>query len=528
MKKKVIIIGSGFAGLSAASFMAKAGWEVHVFEKHALPGGRARQFKADGFTFDMGPSWYWMPDVFERFFRQFGKSVSDYYKLQRLDPSYRIYWEKENSDLPADFESLKKWFDSIEAGAGIKLESFIREAKFKYEAGINNLVYKPGRSMLEFLDWNVITGVFRLDVFTSMKKHVNKYFTHPKLRQIMEFPVLFLGALPEDTPALYSLMNYADIIGGTWYPEKGMYSIVKAMYQLALDAGVHFHFNQDVKKILVKNKKAIGIISDPSSPPNSSPTYPPNTNVSPVNPKRSTVNGQRSTSNVQRPTATHHADVIIGAADYHFIETALLESPYRSYSEDYWNSRVMAPSCLLYYVGLNKRIEGIRHHSLFFDVPFEKHAEEIYKDPVWPEKPLFYVSATSVTDDTAAPPGCENLFLLIPVAAGLDGDTEAVREQYFDIILSRMETHFGQSIRDAIIYKHSFAHSDFISEYNSFRGNAYGLANTLKQTAILKPSIRSKKLRNLFYTGQLTVPGPGVPPSLISGEVVAREVTRHY
>lgn len=489
MGKKVIVIGSGFAGMSAASFMAKAGWQVTVLEKQAGPGGRARQLQHSGFTFDMGPSWYWMPDVFERYFACFGKQVSGYYKLHRLDPSYRIYREQGYTDIPADLYAFKKMFDEWEPGAGGRLDRFLEEAAFKYKTGMQKLVFKPGQSITEFLDADVIKGVFRLDIFTSIKKHIHKYFKHPYIRQMLEFPVLFLGALPGNTPALYSLMNYADIVGGTWYPEGGMYSIVKAMHQLALSLGVQFHFNEDVQRIGLEASTAKKVITKNS---------------------------------------TWEADVVIGGADYHFIESSLLPAACRSYSEAYWEQRVLAPSSLLYYVGLNKRLDNIRHHMLFFDAPFEQHAQEIYTTKAWPTHPLFYVCASSVTDDTAAPAGGENLFFLMPVAAGLTGDDEALRNRYFDQILQRFEQHTGQNVSDSIVFRQSFANSNFIQEYNSFKGNAYGLANTLRQTAILKPSCRSKKVRNLFYTGQLTVPGPGVPPSLISGEVVANEVLKHF
>lgn len=489
MSKSVIIIGSGFAGLSAASFMAKAGWEVTVVEKHATPGGRARQFSEAGFTFDMGPSWYWMPDVFERYFNQFGKSVADYYRLQRLDPSYRVYWPDGPVDIPATYEALQSLFNSIEPGSGERLDSFLKEAAYKYDVGIHKLVYKPGQSLTEFLDWELVSGVFKLDVFRSIKSHVAKYFTHPKLRELMEFPVLFLGALPEDTPALYSLMNYADIKGGTWYPEGGMFQIVKAMYELALELGVTFAFNQDVKEIRIQKNAAKQVVTK---------------------------------------DRVYEAEVVIGGADYHHIEMNLLPEAYRTYTPAYWSKRVMAPSCLLYYVGLNKRLENIRHHSLFFDTSFEVHGKEIYTTKEWPSDPLFYMSATSVTDHTVAPEGCENLFLLIPVATGLSDDSAERRQYYFDRVINRLEQQTGQSVRDAIVYQKSFAHSDFVSEYNAFRGNAYGLANTLGQTAVLKPACRSKKVNNLFYTGQLTVPGPGVPPSLISGEVVAGEVLKAF
>ena len=491
---KVVVIGAGFAGMSVASFLAKEGFDVTVLEKHSLPGGRARKFSADGFTFDMGPSWYWMPDVFERYFNQFNQKVSDYYSLVRLNPSYRIYWEDSPMDIPADYNELKVLFETLEPGSSQKLALFIKEAAYKYEVGINKLVHKPGRSLTEFIDMDLICGLFRLDVFNSIKTHIRKLFKNEKIIQLLEFPVLFLGALAENTPALYSLMNYSDIIGGTWYPKGGMYEIVDAMYKVAIEQGVEFVFNQDVSEIVVENGKAVGVKVNSS---NNSTIY-------------------------------YEADIVVGAADYHFVETKLLSKKYRSYSDKYWESRTMAPSCLLYYVGLNKKLKGLTHHSLFFDTSFAIHGDEIYTNKQWPSNPLFYVGAPSVTDDTVAPEGNENLFLLIPVASGLTGDDEKLRNKYFDIIIERMEAHLQQSIKSSVIYKKSFAISDFICEYNAFKGNAYGLANTLLQTAILKPACKSKKVNNLFYTGQLTVPGPGVPPSLISGEVVAKEVIKTY
>ena len=486
-EKSVIVIGSGFAGLSAASFMAKDGWQVTVIEKNNTPGGRARQLKENGFTFDMGPSFYWMPDVFERYFAQFGKKVSDYYSLHRLDPSYRIYWDDGYTDMPADFEELKKVFESLEPGSAEKLEKYLKGAAYKYEVGVNNLVYKPSRSLTEFMDWKTISGVFKLQVFSSIKSHIAQYFKHPKLRQLMEFPVLFLGALPEDTPALYSLMNYADLKSGTWYPGGGMYAVVEGMYKLAIELGVKFRFDENVTEIMIKGGMA----------------------------KTVTTNKDNYT-----------ADAVISGADYHFTETRLLPEAFRSYSEKYWDKRVMAPSCLMYYVGLNKKLKQPIHHSLFFDVPFEHHGKEIYKDPRWPAEPLFYVSVSSLTDNSVAPEGCENIVFLIPIASGLDGDTEELREKYFQLIAKRMEKHTGESILDSVVYKKTFSVSDFVTDYNSFKGNAYGLANTLRQTAIFRPACQSKKVKNLFYTGQLTVPGPGVPPSLISGEVVAKQVIK--
>jgi phytoene desaturase len=487
VSKSVVIIGAGFAGLSAAAFMAKAGWRVTVIEKNSTAGGRAQQLKAQGFTFDMGPSWYWMPDVFERFFNQFGKTVSDYYSLTRLDPSYRVYWTDEQRNIPANYAELKVFFESIEKGAAENLDKYLAEAEVKYKIGMRDLVYKPGQSVTEFLDWNVVKNVFKLDVFTSVKTHVAKHFKDERLRQLMEFPILFLGALPQHTPALYSLMNYADIIGGTWYPGGGMFSIVTAMQSLAAELGVEFRFQESVQQIVIEKGAAKKLVTDKGE---------------------------------------YVSDAIISGADYQFTESRLLPQQYRTYSEDYWQKKVLAPSCLLYYIGLNKKLDNVLHHSLFFDVPFDAHANEIYTTPQWPENPLFYLSVPSKTDSTVAPPDYENLMILIPVASGIEGDTEQVREQYFRKVLQRLEEHTGQAVGDAIIFKKTFSVSDFISEYNSYKGNAYGLANTLMQTAIFKPSCRSKKVKNLFFTGQFTVPGPGVPPSLISGEVVSKQLIK--
>lgn len=482
-------MGSGFAGLSVASFLAKAGFKVTVLEKNAGPGGRARQLKADGFLFDMGPSFYWMPDVFERYFAQFGKKVSDYYELDRLDPSYRVYWEEGHTDLSADFETLKKTFDRIEPGSGEQLEKYLQEALVKYEVGMGRFVHKPGLSLTEFMNWETVSGALKLQLLTSISKHVAHHFTHPRLRQLMEFPVLFLGALPQDTPALYSLMNYADIKGGTWFPKGGMYAVVEAMYKLALELGVEFKFNETVSEF--KIDKVAG------------------------SKRRGQISAVVSSSGV------YSADAVISGADYNFTEQQLLPAAYRQYSETYWKKRVMAPSCLMYYVGLNKKLKNPVHHSLFFDVSFATHGHEIYKEPKWPTEPQFYVSVSSATDPSVAPAGCENIVFLIPVASGLTGDDEALREHYFQKIVARMEKHIGEPILDSIVYKKMYSVADFKDDYNSFKGNAYGLANTLMQTAVFRPACRSKKIDNLFYTGQLTVPGPGVPPSLISGEVVA-------
>ncbi len=488
--KKVVVIGSGFSGLSAACCLAKEGYSVTVLEKNDILGGRARQFETDGFVFDMGPSWYWMPDVFEHFFGLFGKKVSDYYHLIRLDPSYQVFFgENDRVDIPAQMPDLEALFEKIEPGSAAKLRKFLTEAEYKYRVGMGEFVHKPSHNIWEFADLRILSSMIRLQMFTNLSSHVRQLFKSEKLIQLLEFPVLFLGATPQKTPALYSLMNYADMSLGTWYPMGGMFNIVEAMASLARELGVEIKTNQEVAQIETSKGKVVSVL---------------------------TIDGTR-----------YAADAFVGSADYHHIETKLLDPAHRNYKEDYWKSRVMAPSSLLWYIGVNKRIEGLRHHNLFFDEDFGLHSEEIYTTPQWPTRPLFYASAPSVTDPSVAPAGCENLFLLIPVAPGLE-DTPEIRQHYFDIVMERLERHTGQSIRPHIVYQRSYAHADFVQDYHAFRGNAYGLANTLLQTAFLKPKMKNSHLSNLWYTGQLTVPGPGVPPSLISGQVVAGELKRFF
>jgi phytoene desaturase len=489
MSKKVIVIGAGFAGIAAATTLANEGYEVTVLEKHEIAGGRARIFKAEGFTYDMGPSWYWMPDVFETYFGRFGKKTTDYYELVRINPSYRVvFGENDCLDVPAEMPAFKAMLESLEKGSAAQLDKFLEQAAYKYKVGINDLVYKPSRSIFEFADMRLLLALFRMDVFTSIHKHIRRFFKHPKIIQLMEFPILFLGALPENTPALYSLMNYADISLGTWYPKGGVHKVIEGMVKLAEEKGVKFLYNQEVKSIEIANNVVKQVVTDKGK---------------------------------------FEADVLVAGADYHHVETQLLEAPYRSYTDEYWDSRTLAPSSLIFYLGLNKKLPNSLHHTLFFDVDFMRHAQEIYANPKWPSDPLFYVSVPSKTDDTIAPEGGENVFILIPVAHTLE-DSEEIREKYYNMVMDRFERLTKQNIRESVIYKRSYAHKDFMSDYHAFKGNAYGLANTLMQTAILKPSLKSKKVKNLFYTGQLTVPGPGVPPSLISGQVVAKEVMKEF
>lgn len=484
---KISIIGSGFSGLSAACFAAHHGHEVTVFEKNTTIGGRARTYTEHGFTFDMGPSWYWMPDIFDNFFAQFGKKTEDYYKLQKLDPGFQMVFDHHvRLEIPAELDALYAQFEAIEPGSADALKKFLKEAQFKYEVGMKDLVYKPAFSWMEYANLRVAKGMLQSNLFSSVSSYVNKHFKDPRLIALMEFPVLFLGAMANKIPALYTMMNYSALVQGTWYPEGGMHQIIAGMHKLAMELGVTFHAGTTVERILVSG----GL-----------------------------VNG------IQTSIGTFESDGVIASADYHHVEQQLLEPQYRNYPESYWAERTFAPSCLIYYLGVDKKIDKLLHHTLFFDADFEKHAGDIYNTPQWPEKPLFYVCCPSKTDDTVAPAGMENLFILVPIATALD-DTEAQRNSYFDGIIKRIEAFSGTFFSKDIVYKKSYCINNFVDDYNAYGGNAYGLANTLSQTAVLKPSLRNKKLGNLFYTGQLTVPGPGVPPALISGQVAAQEMIK--
>ncbi len=484
MSKKVAIIGSGFSSLSAACYLSKLGFEVSVYEKNETVGGRARQLIRDGFTFDIGPSWYWMPDIFERFFGDFGKKTSDYYSLDKLSPAYKIFFEDDVITIGDSMDKICDEFERIEKGSSKYLRKFILQAQDNYNIAINEIVYRPGLSPLELVTKDTILRVDQF--FKSISGQVRKHFKNPKLIATLEFPVLFLGAKPSKTPAFYSFMNFADFGLGTWHPKGGMYKIIDGMRKLAEELGVSIHMGHAVEKIVVNDGSARGLV----------------------------VNNK-----------TIQADFVLSGADYHHSET-LLDPEHRQYSEGYWDKKTFAPSSLLFYVGFDKKIKNVEHHNLFFDTDFEQHAEEIYDDPKWPTKPLFYVNFPTVTDQSMAPEGFESGFFLVPIAPGLE-DTAELREQYFDIIMKRFQNRTDQKVENNIIFKESFCVNDFKEQYNSYKGNAYGMANTLFQTAFLRPGLKSKKVKDLYFTGQLTVPGPGVPPSLISGKLVSELIDKN-
>lgn len=478
------IIGAGLSSLYAACYLAKHGYSVTVFEKNPMSGGRSQTFKAEGFTFDMGPSWYWMPQLIDKMFADLGENREDYFKLKRLDPAYRVFWKDRTfTDIPASKSELMDLFDTLEQNGGTTLDKFLSDAKVKYDIATESFLELPGLKLSELMQTKALKAALKLDVFKSVEKDVHSRFKSDKARSILDFPVLFLGALPSHIPSLYTLMNYADLELGTWYPEGGMRDLAIALESIARKEGVQFVFNANVESIEEKEKKASGI----------------------------KVNGE-----------IHNFDKIVSGADYHFTEQNLLPKKFRRYDEKYWDKRNMAPSSLIFYLGFDKKLDGLDHHNLFFDEDLNRHGAEIYTTPQWPSKPLFYSCVPSKSDTKVAPEGKENVFILMPLATDIE-DNEEIREKYLSIILNRMEEHLGESLVDHLIFKRSFCIADFKSEYNSYKGNAYGLANTLNQTANLKPKMKSK-LDGLYYCGQLTVPGPGIPPALISGKIAANQI----
>lgn len=480
MKPKVVVIGSGFSALSASCYLAKYGYDVAIYEKNKTLGGRARQFVRDGFTFDMGPSWYWMPDVFEQFFNDFGKTPADFYSLDKLNPAYKIFFQDDVITIGDRMDLICSEFERIEKHSSVPLRSFIAKAQKNYQIAIHKIVLRPGVSPLELVSKETVSNLDQF--FTTISKEVRKRFKNPKLIAALEFPVLFLGAKPSDTPSFYSFMNYADFGLGTWHPQGGMHQVIKAMENLAKDLGVKIFTHQPVTGITVENNnEATGI----------------------------QLNGN-----------TIKADIVLSGADYHHTET-LLTPNLRQYSEAYWARKTFAPSSLLFYMAFNTKLKNVSHHNLFFDTNFNQHAKEIYDAPQWPKAPLFYANFPSITDPTMAPEGCESAFFLIPIAPDLEDGPE-LRERYYNLIMKRFQELTDQELGKHVLFREDFCVNDFKGEYNSYKGNAYGLANTLTQTAFLRPKLKSKKVRNLFFTGQLTVPGPGVPPALISGKLVSQ------
>lgn len=487
MPKTAIVIGAGFGGLSAAALLAKKGLRVTVIDNNPMPGGRAIYFRQKGFLFDRGPSWYLMPGVFERFFAEFGKKPSDYFRLVRLSPSYRVFYEEGKTlDVPSEPEKIRALFAQLEPEGDKKLDKYLSQAQYKYDVAMQKFLYKDYKSLLDMADLRLAPEALRLHLFSSIDSYAKRFFKSLQARKILEYTMVFLGGSPSNTPALYSIMSHVDLTLGVWYPMGGVRMLAEAMAKLCEELGVEFHFDEEVKSISTSNGKATGVTTSRS---------------------------------------TYSADIIIANADMHHVETELLPPESRTYDEKYWSSRTMAPSALLFYVGINKKLPQLSHHNLFLAEDWDAHFDSIFKTRTWPENPSFYLGCPSRTDPSVAPKGKENLFFLVPVAAGLD-DTDEIREEYFQKTISSFEKRIGESIQDDIITSRIVSHRDFQKDFNAYKGTALGLAHTLFQTAAFRPAHRSKKASNLYYTGHYNHPGVGVPMVIISSHIVAEEAVK--
>ncbi|KPK62608.1 phytoene dehydrogenase [candidate division WOR_3 bacterium SM23_42] len=487
--RKLLVIGAGFGGLSAAALLAQDGFQVTILEKNEQAGGRARVWRKDGFVFDMGPSWYLMPEVFEKYFALFDKNTQDYYKLIRLDPSYRVFFGMDKTvDVPAQREEIDRLFDELTPGGSVKLREYLAVAQYQYEIAMQEFMYREYKTIFDFLNWKVITKGTRLKIFESYDKFARRYFEDADIRKILEYTVVFLGGSPNNTPGLYSIMSHVDFDLGVWYPCGGIGQLVHAFTRLAAEQGVEILLNQGVQKIQVQDGRVKKVITDKED---------------------------------------FEADVVLVNADYQFAETRLLENRYRTYDQSYWEKKKMGPSAFLVYLGLNRRLPGLLHHNLYLDPSWDEHFHSIFDEPAWPENPSYYVSCPSKTDKTVAPTGCENLFVLVPVAPGLE-DNESIRNEYFTKTITHLEKLIGENIRSHIAVRRIFAHNDFKQAYNAFKGTALGMSHTLLQTAVFRPAHQSKKVPNLFYTGSYNHPGIGVPMVIISSQIVSKEIHKQY
>lgn len=487
--KKIIVIGSGFGGLSAAALLARDGFDVMVLEKNEQPGGRARVWKKDGFVFDMGPSWYLMPDVFDRFFKIFDRKTDDYYKLLRLNPNYRVFFgDTKTVDVPADRPAIDALFDSLEQDGSAKLAKYLDIAKYQYDIAMNEFMYREYKTIFDFFNWTIITKGPQLKIFESFDKFARRYFSSDEIRKILEYTVVFLGGAPDNTPGLYSIMSHVDFDLGVWYPCGGLGMLVQGFTRLAREQGVRFEFNTPVRKINVTNGHAAGVTTDKGD---------------------------------------LKADIVLVNADYHHAETELLDEAFSTYPERYWQKKKMGPSAFLIYLGLRRKVPHLLHHNLYLDNSWHEHFHSIFVEPAWPDNPSYYVCCPSKTDGSVAPAGAENMFILVPVAPGIE-DTDTIREKYYDKTISHLEKLIDYNLRNHIVVKRTFAHNNFKEAYNAYKGTALGMSHTLLQTAVFRPSHQSKKVKNLFYTGSYNHPGIGVPMVIISSQIVSEQIRKIY
>ncbi len=490
MNRKAVVIGGGYGGLASAALLARDGWKVTLLEKNSTLGGRARSWEIQGYTFDLGPSWYLMPEVFERFFSLFDVKREDYYSLRPLDPYYKVFFnEGESSVLTGDERQHEALFDSFQPGGGEALQRYKEQASYKYKVAMEEFLYRDYKRVSEFFNRKLMSEGLKLGVFKKLDKFVSQYVQDRRAKQILEYAMVFLGTDPADAPALYSIMSHVDLELGVFFPEKGMAGVAQGMAALCRQLGVTLVTDAEVTSITGSKDRADRVI---------------------------TADG-----------TTYEADVVVASGDYHHMETQLLSSEHRTYSRRYWDSRVLAPSMFIAYLGIGRKLQGLEHHNLYFKEHWTDHFKTIFQTPSWPGDPCFYLSCISKTDSSSAPEGCENVFLLVPTAPGLE-DSDRQREDYLNHVLAHVKRITGEDLTKDVEVQRIFTQRDFITDYHAFKGTALGLSHTLRQTAVFRPASRSRHLKNLFYAGQYTHPGVGVPMVLIAAENVTGEIRKIY
>ncbi len=516
------VVGGGIGGLAAAASLAADGADVTVFEQGDRVGGSANLITREGFRFDTGPSWYLMPGTFERFFAQFDREPSDYYELTRLDPHYRVFWKDgDRADVSDDRSQVRSLFESYEDGAGAALDDYLADAAEAYELGLKRFVYTDRSRLRDFLDWDVLKSGRALPMLRSMDDYVQEYVQHPKLRQLLEYTLVFLGGSPYNTPALYSMLSHADLNLGVYYPDGGMYAVVEALRDLGRELGVEFRTETRVEEIApadetthdtsVTTNASVGA-HDPSSAAAETP-FDQQFVVTTESVGDTAEHQSGSASGATR------ADAVVSNLNPAVAERELLPSSLRRHDDGYWDRATLAPSAYMLYLGVEGSVEPLAHHTLVLPTDWDEHFASIFDDPAWPDDPAYYVSVPSLTDDTVAPDGHETVVVLVPIAPGLD-DSPTAREQYRETVLDDLASHTGVDFRGRIVVEEDACVSEFAEQLGAPGGSALGLAHTLDQTGALRPGHRGGA-EGLYFTGGYTTPGIGVPMTLLSGAQTA-------
>lgn len=489
MSKRVIIIGAGIGGIATANLLAKAGYSVTVLEKNAQPGGRAGVLRKNGFTFDTGPSWYLMPEVFEHYFDLLGKSVHDELDLTKLTPAYKVFFEKASPlVITGDSGTDAATFESIEKGSGTKLKEYIEKGDRIYTLSLRHFLYTNFTSIRDFTKSDILRRGHTMTrlAFTPIDSYVRKFVTDYRLRQILEYPMVFLGSSPFSAPAIYSLMSALDFKEGVYYPQGGLYTIIERLVIAGNELGVQFRYNAPVQRIATRDDEVSGVTLE---------------------------SGEHMS-----------ADIVISNADLHFTETQLLEEKNRSYPASYWSKHEAGPSALLMYLGVKGSLPELEHHNLFFVDDWKKNFDAIFNDKKLPTPASIYICKPSATDPSVAPKGHENVFVLVPLPPGVDLDNDAL-ERACSGYLQQIEQQLGiKDLRKRIVTKELFGPNDFSNKFNAWQNTALGPSHILKQSALFRTPNKSRKVKNLYYVGGSTTPGIGLPMCLIGAELIYKRL----